>query len=340
MFSSGWELILKADDNSEPYFFSGALLEGSITIFGSRSNVNFQKFLTGLMRINTEQANKIRELEKTLKDSLGPDPDLSTNFMDELSRLNNELVEMQRELSKKNMELGELNNLKNQFLGMAAHDLRNPLGIMINYSEFLEEDKENFTEEQTDFIKKIKSLSTFMLGMVTELLDVTAIEAGSINLNLEQTDLVSLVESNVQLNKALAEKKSISLNFQSKVQSFLLSLDKGKIDQVVSNLITNAIKYSNPETEVAVFIEKNETEAIISVKDQGQGIEKDELQLLFKPFQRTSVKSTGGEKSTGLGLFIVRRIIEAHNGSIRVESEVGKGSTFFVALPDSIKLIN
>lgn len=332
--SFGWELMLKAEYSSEPFYFGGALIDDGVTIFGSKTKVDFANFLSGMTQLNNEQINKIRVLEK---ERSGSGTNTSSYFFDELSRLNNELVGMQRELTIKNMELTELNNLKNQFLGMAAHDLRNPLGYIINYSEFIEEEKGNLSQEQVEFVGQIKSLSSFMLNLVTDLLDVTAIEAGKIDLKYEHVDLVELIDHNIQLNQFLAHKKEITITFEKKVRSLFLLIDRGKMEQVITNLISNAVKYSSSKTKINVEVVQDLADIIISVKDQGQGIEKNELDLLFKPFQKVSSKSTAGEKSTGLGLFIVKRIVEAHRGKIWVESEFGKGSKFSVSLPIEIK---
>lgn len=331
--SFGWELILKREYSSEPFYFGGALVDGGITIIGSYSKVDYAKFLSVTTMLNNEQINKIRSLEKEQSETSGSKINTNSYFFDELSRLNNELVGMQRELSKKNFELAELNKLKNQFLGMAAHDLRNPLGYIINYSEFIEDEKENLSKDQNDFIVQIKSLSRFMLNLVTDLLDLSAIEAGEINLRTEPVDIILLIMQNIQRNSILAEKKQIKIHFEASIQSLLLSLDKGKIEQVITNLLSNAVKYSKPNTLIIVELKSDNSFVTISVKDQGQGIEKDELNLLFKPFQKTSTKSTAGEKSTGLGLFIVKRIVEAHKGKIWVESNYNIGSIFHFSLP-------
>ena len=328
--SFGWDLMPKIKYSSELFYFGGAIIDDEITILGTKTQVDFTKFLTGLTQLNNEQINRIRILEKEKANS--PD-NINRHYLNEMSRLNNELVGMQRELSKKNVELAQLNNIKNQFLGMAAHDLRNPLGYVINYSEFLEEENNNLTSEQIDFISQIKNLCSFMLNLVTDLLDVSAIEAGEVNLKTELIDIVHLVDYNIQLNRILSEKKNITLNYIKPIDSIFLYLDKSKIEQVVSNLVSNAIKYSNKKTEITVTVMKENNDVIFSVKDNGQGIKKEELELLFKPFKKTSSKSTNGEKSTGLGLFIVKRIVDAHGGRIWVESNYGTGSIFYVSLP-------
>lgn len=329
--SFGWELFLKNVD--DPMYFAGALMNGGIVIFGSKNKVDFSKFLSGMMALSNDQTNTIRELHKFNNLNSEKKEEHSSHYFDELSRLNNELVNMQRELTKKNIELAHLNNLKNQFLGMAAHDLRNPLGNIINYSEFLEDEKDALTDDQIHFVEQIKTLSWFMHNLITDLLDVSTIEAGNVNLKFEATDFVSLIEKDINLNKNFADKKQIQINFIKTDEAIQISIDKNKIEQVISNLISNAIKYSNPRTTIIVELKNDSGFVTCSVKDNGLGIPENELQLLFRPFQKTSVKSTAGEKSTGLGLYICKRIVEAHNGKIWANSKVGAGSEFAFSLP-------
>ncbi|MCK9280240.1 MAG: HAMP domain-containing histidine kinase [Melioribacteraceae bacterium] len=332
-FTFGWEFEVNNNSESVMVYLGGALIDNALIIIGSREKANIEIIINDMMLINNEQTNIIRSLEKKQTIPGDKNGEKGSLVFNELSQVINDLTNMQRELNKKNVELAELNYQKNQFLGMAAHDLRNPLGIISSYCEFLEEDKDDFTPEQFEFIKNINLLSLQMLNYVNELLDVSAIESGKVTLNFEELDIISLVRSIVILNKAISDKKLINLHFHSDEKSIILSVDKNKINQVVTNLITNALKYSEPNTEVLIEVIKNTKEIIISVKDQGQGIGEDELNLLFKPFQKTSNKSTGGEKSTGLGLFIVKRIVEAHGGNIKLESNLGKGSTFRISLP-------
>ena len=331
--SFGWELYLKGASPDNPLFFGGAVVENVTTIFGSRSKVNFTKFLSGMMVINNEQTERIRALEKDRVKSQTEKSKDNILLFDELTRLNNELVNMQRELSKKNMALAELNKIKNQFLGMAAHDLRNPLGNIMNYCEFLEEENDQFNEEQKEFVAAINSLSSFMLNLVNELLDVAAIEAGDIKLMTEKTDLIQLLNKVIYLNRLIADRKEIAINFKPSISSIPVNIDSSKIQQVITNLLTNAIKYSFQKTEIEIDVTVSGEEIIVSVKDHGQGIPADELKLLFRPFQKTSTKSTAGEKSIGLGLFIVKRIVEAHGGRIWAESELNAGSKFYFSIP-------
>jgi hypothetical protein len=254
----------------------------------------------------------------------------------ELEQVNRELVMTQRELEQKNIELARLNEQKNYFLGMAAHDLRNPMGAIFNTSELLiEEDLGPLNDEQKDMIGAVKNASEFMLNLVNDFLDIAHIESGKLTLKKEDVDIFILLKNNVQFNHNFAVKKQIALDFQyTDIESIpTISLDGSKIQQVMNNLISNAIKYTHSGGSVQVILEKKDDHIHIAVKDNGQGIPESELQNLFAPFQRTSVESTAGEKSTGLGLAIAKKIVNAHDGEIWVKSQVGEGTTFHISLP-------
>jgi signal transduction histidine kinase len=231
-------------------------------------------------------------------------------------------------------EANHQNERKNLFLGMAAHDLRNPLGVVISSSEMLHESALNIlTPEQLEYLFWIKKSSEFALTLVNNLLDVAKIESGKLELEAESRNFIPIVSQGVLLNRNLAEAKHIRLDFNGDATLPKMMVDAPKIEQVMNNLISNAIKYSHPHTKVEIRVHQQESEVVIAVKDEGQGIPTAELNKLFQPFSKTSVKGTENEVGTGLGLLICRQIVEAHHGRIWVESEVGKGSTFYVALP-------
>ncbi|MEO6235966.1 MAG: ATP-binding protein [Vicinamibacterales bacterium] len=258
------------------------------------------------------------------------------NQLDELSRLNNEFANLQRELAKKNVELTRLNEVKNRIVGVAAHDLRNPLGVILSYARFLESDTADpLSPAHRRFVAIIHRTSEFMLRLVTDLLDVTAIEAGKLTLDRQPTDLGRLTRDNVTLNAVLANRKDITLVLEPHPAIPEASLDRGKIEQVLNNLIGNAVKFSHRGRPVRVSITPDPAgrTVTVAIQDEGQGIPEEDLAKLFKPFGKTSVRATGGEQSTGLGLAIVRNIVEGHGGRITVESKVGEGSRFAFTLP-------
>ncbi len=252
----------------------------------------------------------------------------------ELAEANQQLVAMHREIAKKNQELEKLNQDKNKFLQIAAHDIRNPVTAILSFSMMLlDESKEKFSEDEAEFLKIIQESSEFLLKLLNELLDISVIESGQLHLRIDELDLVKLMKSNIAIHKVMAERKKITVNFKSDNKEIFAHFDQVKIEQVLNNLISNAIKFSLPDSEVNVLLTKNDRQIILMVIDNGQGIPKDEQEKLFHPFAKTSVQSTGGERSTGLGLSICKKIVEAHNGKIWFDSETNKGSTFYVALP-------
>jgi signal transduction histidine kinase len=244
------------------------------------------------------------------------------------------LRESQQQTIERNIELEKINEQKNRLLGMAAHDLRNPIGVVLNFSEFLmTETFDVLGPEHQRMVTHIKNVSEFMLKLVEDLLDVTTIEAGQLRLNIEAVDLGDLIRRNLSLNEIFAAKKNISLELVSCPDLPPLPIDAGKINQVLNNLVGNAVKYSFPDTLVQVSVERSASDVTVSVSDQGKGIPEKELHKLFKPFGRTNVTATAGERSTGLGLAIVRKIVEGHGGQIGVRSQLGTGSTFRFSLP-------
>lgn len=249
-------------------------------------------------------------------------------------QLNQDLNNLTRELQKKNVQLKKLNDQKNEFIGMAAHDLRNPIAVIMGYSEFiLEEAEGRLDQAHVEFIRIILSSSEFMLKMLNDLLDIAKIESGKLNLNKSPVKLDKIINSNVSLNRVIAGKKDIRIVVDIFEQLPEVYADADKMEQVLNNLLSNAIKFSNSGTLITVSSFRAKDEITVAVKDQGQGIPKDEQKQLFKPFSRLSVKSTGGERSTGLGLTITKKIIIGHGGKIWVESQENVGTTFYFTIP-------
>ncbi|HLL54974.1 MAG TPA: HAMP domain-containing sensor histidine kinase [Myxococcaceae bacterium] len=332
--SFDWELNLALKDRIEALFFAGSMTEEGLLLVGTGSRSGALSFLDEIMLINNEQANQLRQqMKESLLAARQRKPEVA--YMEELSRLNNELARLQRDLAKNNSELARLNELKNEFLGMAAHDLRNPLGIIMNYSTFLKQHAAGkLPPEKVEMLSAIEKTSHFMLNLIENLLDISLIEAGKLHLDLKETDLAALIQSNVGLNGAIARKKDIGMVCEVEPLPRVY-VDRAKLEQVLDNLLSNAVKYSHSGTTVRVDVKHDASEGRLrlTVTDQGQGIPPDEVDKLFQPFQRTSVKSTAGERSTGLGLAIVKKIVEGHQGRISVESKVGEGTAFTVELP-------
>jgi len=237
------------------------------------------------------------------------------------------------QLSEKNEELERLNEQKNRFLGIAAHELRSPLQFILAYSEFLVVEASGvLTDRQMQFLSIIRSSSEFVVRLVNDLLDVAKIDAGKLELRPDSTDLVALVRKNVSLNRTLAARKDVHIHLEVETLPPIV-LDPDKMVQVLNNLINNAVKYSPPGTAVDVRLSREDNRVHLSVRDHGPGIPADDIERVFQPFETTKLKGPDGEKGTGLGLAIAKKIVEGHGGRIWAQSESGHGAAFHVTLP-------
>ena len=231
-------------------------------------------------------------------------------------------------------QLIELDELKNKFLGIAAHDLRNPISVISGYTQLLDKGVAGVvTEKQRNMLRTMDIAANRMLALINDLLDISVIESGRLELNNQTESLPAFLDECRLSNDIIAKGKGIDLELSVDTDPISLAFDAERISQVLNNLIGNAIKFSASGTTISIAARHSGEFAEISVTDQGLGIPAAELPNIFGEFERTSTRSTAGEPSTGLGLAIVKRMVEAHGGTIQVESEVGKGSTFTFLLP-------
>jgi hypothetical protein len=231
-------------------------------------------------------------------------------------------------------QLLNLSQEKSRVLGVVAHDLRNPIGIVKGLVDLIVSGAAgSVTEQQRTVLERVRNASEGMLSLVNDLLDVTAIESGRLDLEPQTTDVRAYLSEYYQTHALLAQTKDITLRLEVASGIPDVMLDGKRIAQVLDNLVTNAIKYSYPNTTVTLRARQEADSVVIAVEDQGQGIPEEDLPKLFTEFGRANVRPTGGEKSTGLGLAITKRIVVAHGGRIWVESVVGKGSTFAFSIP-------
>ncbi len=319
----GCEINIGLNEKVKTVQFAGCKSKTGILIVGADNNHALEELYTEMLRINNDQVNALRSTIKGQRDN---------GLFDEISRLNNELVAAQRELAKKNAELARLNEEKNRFLGMAAHDLRNPLHNILSASTFLsEEEPARLGRDYHEFIAMIISSSHFMANLIDDLLDVAKIETGRLQLDYSPQDLTQLLQQNVARNQALATKKAITIELNSASLPTAV-LDASKMEQVLNNLLGNAIKFSPSGSRIKVQLEKADQNFRFSVRDEGPGMTPQEQAVLFTAFKQGRT-GTQGEKSTGLGLVIVKRIVEGHGGKIWFESQSGHGTAFFVEMP-------
>lgn len=278
------------------------------------------------INIPCDRDDEIGSLGKSFEEMRGSVEKLITD-------LNTVNAGLEKRVKERTAELEVLNETKNKFLGMAAHDLRNPLTSIRGFSEMLQ-DSSLDKETKDEFLGYIHSVSDEMLSLLNNLLDVSQIESGQLTLSLKLNNIGDLVKRRVHISENIARKKQIVL--KSEVGDCPeINFDSEKLSQVIDNFISNAIKFSPSGTTITVRSSLLADNIRVEVQDEGPGIPAEEVHKLFGDFQKLSTRPTAGEKSTGLGLAIVKRIVKAHDGEIGVESEVGKGSIFFFSLPTS-----
>jgi len=242
----------------------------------------------------------------------------------------NKMQEALARLEASNEKLVNLNNEKNEFLGIAAHDLKNPLTTIILGSEMMQ--GTNPAPHHKPAIELIVQAGTRMRDLITNLLDANAIEEGRFTSKLERCDLNALLAEGAGHNAAAAARKEIALTILSNGETWARA-DRAATVQIIDNFISNAIKYSPFKSTVRLRTLTADGKVSVAITDEGPGLSLEDQKKLFRKFTRLSAKPTGGESSNGLGLSIVKRLAEAMGGSVECQSALGKGSSFIVHLP-------
>ncbi len=228
----------------------------------------------------------------------------------------------------------ELENMKVDFVSMAAHELRTPLAAIRGYLELLSyKDRQNMDAESDKYLSQALKSTAELGSLITNLLDVTRIERGTLTFNLERFDLAEEIRQAVDDARFTAEDKRISVRYDGPDEGLHVVADKIALHEVVNNLLTNAIKYTLHGGQVTASLESDGDELVARFSDTGIGIPRHAMEHLFTKFYRVHGGLNSGSTGTGLGLFISKSIVERHGGTITVESEEGKGSTFTVRLP-------
>jgi signal transduction histidine kinase/CheY-like chemotaxis protein len=240
-----------------------------------------------------------------------------------------EQILFQIEELKKARDAADLaNRAKSQFLSNMSHELRTPLNAIIGFSDILRYSEE-LSDEDKDSVQEITQAGNHLLHLINDILDLARIEVGKIDFSPERVELDNVIAECVSLIAPLARKQGLVLNIQQHTGCHLV-IDKTRLKQCLLNLLSNAIKYNNPRGQIRLYVDVLEDKRLrINISDTGAGISPESQILLFKPFERLNADKTGVE-GTGIGLSLTQRIVEAMGGMIGVDSEVGKGSTFWL----------
>ncbi|MBN2657160.1 MAG: hybrid sensor histidine kinase/response regulator [Spirochaetales bacterium] len=240
----------------------------------------------------------------------------------------------QAELLEAFTKVSNLNEQKNNLIGMVAHDIRVPLAnIEMICNRLLDKSRDEFSDHIAKALSTISQSSGKMMAFLNDLLNITSLEKGTGKLFLKENSLTGLVAGRLDsIFYELAEKKQISLNLKSE-ELPPIRFDADRISQVVDNLISNAVKFTEPGGEIIINLKSKKGRVVFRIWDSGPGMNRYDKEHAFLEFQKLSAKPTGGETSTGLGLAICRKIVLLHRGRIWVESEPGQGAEFCFTLP-------
>jgi signal transduction histidine kinase len=256
---------------------------------------------------------------------------------EELERLNGQLTASNAELNEANARLRELAEMREEFLALTTHDLRSPLTVISGVISFFTSGRlGELSPEQKNMVAMMERNTQNLIELVNDLLDAAKLESGSLQLELAEVDLRALVHETCEPFVQLAREKGLTLTQEDVPVDLpnLVRADRAKLRRVIVNLLSNALKFTPKGGRVSVRVEAaGDGYARISVTDTGVGIAADDLPLLFDKYEQARHRATRGEKGTGLGLYITRQLVELHGGTIRVESEVGRGSTFSFTIP-------
>lgn len=251
----------------------------------------------------------------------------------EIKLLKNDMIENEEQLVKSN----EHNKIITEFFSNISHELKTPINVILSAIQLLMikcvDDSSVYNEKTAKLLNVIKQNGYRLIRLVNNLLDMSKFDSGFLKLNLCNENIVSIVEDITLSVADYIKSKGVNIIFDTEVEEVLMAVDCDKIERIILNLLSNAIKFTNSGDDIFVFVKDEEETVKISVKDTGVGIPEDKLKIIFDRFGQVEKTLTRNKEGTGIGLSLVKNLVEIHGGSISVNSEVGEGSEFIVELP-------
>lgn len=307
------------------------------------SKISIKSTVFGLIVLAKKEENYYTKEDLTALDAVSSilsyvlkDSELSNVFKLQLKALKDGIIEKNKAyktIKEQNEKILEADKVKNEFLANVSHELRTPLNSILGFSDILSTQLYgNLNQKQEEYVNDIKVSATHLLGMINEILDMSKIEANAMKIVKSTFWISRAVDEACNILMPLAQKKNITLNKNMPVD-FEVFADYQKIQQILYNLISNAIKYSPENDTVEISVSANDEAFKITVHDNGIGIDKKYHGKIFAKFVQLDSAYTKKESSTGLGLTITKELVELHEGKISLVSEVNNGSTFIVEIP-------
>jgi signal transduction histidine kinase len=258
---------------------------------------------------------------------------MAAQLQESYADLEQKVADRTREVEEKSLELEQASQHKSEFLANMSHELRTPLNAIIGFSEVLTERMfGDLNEKQEEYLKDILSSGQHLLSLINDILDLSKVEAGRMELEIGEFSLPEALQNGLMMIRERASNHGIALSLDVDPALGGIEADERKVKQVIFNLLSNAVKFTPDGGQIDVSAHLDEPDVLIVVRDSGIGISPEDQERLFEEFRQVGEGSRQAE-GTGLGLALSKRFVELHGGSIRVESEVGAGSTFTVRLP-------
>ncbi|CDF57377.1 ATP-binding protein [Thermobrachium celere] len=293
------------------------------------------------IKFETKLVNKVNE-EYYLE--LNIMPIIENNLLERIFIYAKDITDSKKleESRRKIKELEEYENIRSEFFANISHEFRTPLNIILGSIQLLElylKNNKIIDENHTlqKYNKSIKQNCYRLLRLVNNLIDITKVSAGYMQLNLSECNIVSLVEDIVQSVADYINSKNIEITFDTEIEEKIIRCDKDKIERIILNLLSNAIKFTPEGGKIFVNITDLDEYTCISVKDTGIGIPKDKQDIIFERFSQVNKSLSREREGSGLGLNIVKSFVEMHGGEIKLISEEGKGSEFIILLPNNLE---
>lgn len=285
------------------------------------------KYEDEISKLKKELADKDNQIKRLQKATI------------ELSRANKDLKEQAEKLQDSNQEMKKLSEKKQELMkqkdelfGAIVHDMKNPAGLIKGFAELLNS-YDLSRQEQESIIKAILETSEKMVTLSQEMTKLIVTQSNEMILNFVPVEVNNLINGVIRYLEPAANKKGITIETKFTENIPNIIVDKFRIEEVIDNLISNAIKFTSSKGKVLISNEIDDHNIIIHITDTGLGLSHEEVNRVFLPLQKLSAKPTGGEPSAGVGLSLTKRIIELHSGKIWVKSKLGEGSTFSFSLP-------
>lgn len=255
----------------------------------------------------------------------------------ELRSKNIELESIVREFKEKE-ESVEYDKLKTDFFANISHEFKTPLNILMGAMQLLELYASNGTIidphlKLDKYLKTMKQNALRLLRLINNIIDLTKIDSSYFYVELHNYDIVEIIEGVIQSINLYARVKSVNIIFEKKIKEQVMAIDADKIERILLNLLSNSLKFTDKNGNIEVQVESLENSVYISVKDDGIGIQEDKLEVIFQRFRQVDKSFTRNREGSGIGLSLVKSLVEMHKGTISVKSEYGRGSEFIVELP-------